>query len=80
MTDADVFTHSTPSLYDRYMVPWLFEPYADLVVERAALLQPARILEAAAGTGVVTHAIREAVPQADIIATDINPGMLEVAA
>lgn len=80
MTHADVFTHSTPSLYDRYMVPLLFEPYAKVVADRAALLQPAQILETAAGTGVVTRAMSEAVPEADIIATDINPGMLEVAA
>ncbi len=57
-----------------------FDPYADFVAERAARLQPARILETAAGTGVVTRAMREAVPQADIIASDMNPGVLEVTA
>jgi len=47
------FAHSTPALYDRYMGPLLFEPYAELVAERCALLQPDRILETAAGTGIV---------------------------
>src|ERR671918_1552631 len=74
------FRHSTPALYDRYMGPLLFEPYAKLVAERSALLQPARILETAAGTGIVTRALNQAVPEAQIVATDINPAMLEFAA
>jgi hypothetical protein len=32
------------------MGPLLFEPYAKLVAERCAVLQPDRILETAAGT------------------------------
>jgi ubiquinone/menaquinone biosynthesis C-methylase UbiE len=74
------FTHSTPELYDRYMGPLLFEPYAQVVAERAALLQPDRILETAAGTGIVTRALHKAAPQAQIVATDVNPAMLAVAA
>jgi len=74
-----IFAHSTPALYDRYMGPLLFEPYADLVAERCAVLQPDRILETAAGTGIVTRAVHRAVPQAQVVATDINPAMLEFA-
>jgi ubiquinone/menaquinone biosynthesis C-methylase UbiE len=74
------FKHSTPELYDRYMGPLLVEPYAKVVAERAALLQPDRILETAAGTGIVTRALHRAVPQAQIVATDLNPVMLESAA
>ena len=74
------FNHSTPALYDRYMGPLLFEPYAKLVAERSALLQPTRILETAAGTGIVTRAVNEAVPQARIVATDLNPAMIDFAA
>jgi ubiquinone/menaquinone biosynthesis C-methylase UbiE len=77
-TDAR-FNHSTPELYDRYMGPLLFEPYAKLVAERAALLQPTRILETATGTGIVTRALSAAVPHAEIVATDLNPGMLDFA-
>ena len=73
------FTHSTPALYDRFMGPLLFEPYATLVAERSADFQPGRILETAAGTGIVTRALGEAVPQAEIVATDLNPAMLEFA-
>ena len=74
MTETDVFKHSTPELYDRFMGPLLFEPYAELLAERAALLRPSRILETAAGTGIVTRALSESVPEAEIVATDINPG------
>jgi ubiquinone/menaquinone biosynthesis C-methylase UbiE len=80
LTETDVFKHSTPVLYDRYMVPLLFEPWAKLVAERSALLQPTRILETAAGTGIVTRAVNQALPQAQIVATDVNPAMLEFAA
>jgi ubiquinone/menaquinone biosynthesis C-methylase UbiE len=62
------------------MGPLLFEPYAKLVAERCALLQPGRILETAAGTGILTRAVHRAVPRADLVATDINPAMLEFAA
>jgi SAM-dependent methyltransferase len=50
MAEIDVFKHSTPSLYDRFMGPLLFEPYARHVAEHVAVLLPDRILETAAGT------------------------------
>jgi ubiquinone/menaquinone biosynthesis C-methylase UbiE len=78
--EKTAFNHSTPTLYDRYMGPLLFEPYARLIAERAALFQPARILETAAGTGIVTRALNEALPQAQIVATDLNRVMLDFAA
>ena len=81
MTATDtVFAGSIPAIYDRYMVPLIFAPYAELVAKRAAALQPRRILETAAGTGVVTEALHRALPDAHIIATDLNPPMLEQAA
>jgi ubiquinone/menaquinone biosynthesis C-methylase UbiE len=58
----------------------LFEPYAKLVAERCAVLQPERILETAAGTGIVTRAMHRAIPRAQVIATDINSAMLDFAA
>ncbi len=77
--ESAAFKHSTPALYDRYMGPLLFEPYARLIAERSAILQPTCILETAAGTGIVTRALNEAVPQAQIVATDLHPGMIEFA-
>ena len=81
MSDQDaVFSGSIPSISHRYMVPLVFAPYAALVAERAALLQPRRILETAAGTGIVTEALHRSLPDAEIIASDLNEPMLEQAA
>ena len=80
MTATDtVFAGSIPAIYDQYMVPLVFAPYARLVAERAAELRPRRILETAAGTGVVTQELHRALPSAEIIATDLNAPMLEQA-
>ncbi len=79
-TQDTVFAGSIPAIYDRFMVPLIFAPYADVVAQKAALLRPARILETAAGTGVVTEALHRALPRAEIVATDLNPPMLEQAA
>jgi SAM-dependent methyltransferase len=78
--ERPAFDHSTPALYDRYMGPLLFEPFARLIASRSALLHPTRILETAAGTGIVTRALIEALPQAHIVATDLNPVMVDFAA
>ena len=81
MTATDtVFAGSIPAIYDQYMVPLMFAPYAKLVAARAAEHRPKRILETAAGTGVVTEELHEAIPDAEIIATDLNAPMLEQAA
>jgi ubiquinone/menaquinone biosynthesis C-methylase UbiE len=80
LNNEDVFKHSTPALYDRYMGPLLFEPYAKHVATQIAALRPDRILETAAGTGIVTHAVLEAVPEATVVATDINPAVVDFAA
>jgi ubiquinone/menaquinone biosynthesis C-methylase UbiE len=78
-TTDTVFAGSIPAIYDRYMVPLVFAPYARLVAERAASLRPRTILETAAGTGVVTEALHRALPEAEIVATDLNAPMLEQA-
>ena len=76
-----VFAGSIPELYDTYIVPLIFEPYADDLARRVAALNPGRVLETAAGTGVVTRALARALPQrCEIVATDLNPPMLERAA
>lgn len=81
MTSTDAsFAGSIPGLYDKYLGPLLFEPYAEEVANRAKALQPWRILEIAAGTGIVTAALHKALPDASILATDLNQAMLDVAA
>ena len=44
-------------LYDRLLVPLIFEPYARDLAERVAKANPSAVLEIAAGTGVVTRAL-----------------------
>lgn len=80
MTVGDTaFTGNIPDLYQRYLVPLLFQPWADIVAARAMLLHPKRVLETAAGTGVLTAAMILACPKCEIVATDLNPAMLDVA-
>jgi ubiquinone/menaquinone biosynthesis C-methylase UbiE len=74
------FTGSVPASYDRLMVPLVFRPYAEELARRARQVGPRRILETAAGTGVVTELLRSAAPEAEIVATDLNQPMLDVAA
>ncbi len=73
------FPSEVAALYDRCLRPMLFEPYAEDLAERAAALRPERILETAAGTGVVTERLLQVLPDAEIVATDLNPGMLDTA-
>ena len=80
MNDSDkVFAGSIPALYERYLVPMIFAPYAADLARRLVELKPRRVLEIAAGTGVVTRALAEALPDTGIVATDLNPAMLEQA-
>jgi ubiquinone/menaquinone biosynthesis C-methylase UbiE len=75
------FAGSIPALYERYLVPLIFEPYAYDLASRVALRQPCRDLEVAAGTGVVTRQLANALPPAvSILATDLNQPMLDQAA
>lgn len=83
MTLPDIdrqFAGAIPQLYERYLVPLIFDAYAADLAERLAPMRPAAVLELAAGTGVVTRRLSEALPGAsEIIATDLNPPMLEEA-
>jgi ubiquinone/menaquinone biosynthesis C-methylase UbiE len=76
-----VFAGSIPELYDTLLVPLIFEPYAEDLARRVAAGKPARVLETAAGTGVVTRALAKVLPRScAIVATDLNPPMLDRAA
>jgi ubiquinone/menaquinone biosynthesis C-methylase UbiE len=80
MTDGDArFSGSIPELYQQYMVPLFFEPYAESMAERVQTAGPADVLEIAAGTGAVTRALVRHLPAAHITATDLNADMLRVA-
>ncbi|APW37389.1 SAM-dependent methyltransferase [Rhodoferax koreense] len=79
--NAPVFAGSVPQLYEKYMVPLIFEPYAVDMAARVAERRPSQVLEVAAGTGVVTRKLARLLPpEATIVATDLSPAMLEQAA
>jgi SAM-dependent methyltransferase len=79
VSDVDrLFTGSIPQLYDEYMVPLIFEPFAADLASRVATLRPSCLLEIAAGTGVVTRYLANTLtPEVRIIATDLNQAMID---
>lgn len=82
MPHADTgFAGSIPQVYDRYLVPLIFQSYADDLAARIARRRPASVLEIAAGTGVLTRALAQVLPAScTIVATDLNQPMLDQAA
>jgi SAM-dependent methyltransferase len=76
-----VFAGSIPQLYQQFLVPLIFEPYAADLASRVVLHQPRCVLEIAAGTGVVTRHLARVLPEeVSIVATDLNQPMLDQAA
>lgn len=74
------FAGPVPENYDRYLVPILFEPYADDLVARLKDLRMANLLEIGCGTGVVTRRLRDALPASvEMFATDLNRAMVTLA-
>jgi SAM-dependent methyltransferase len=75
------FDGSLPAFYQQYLVPLIFEPYAVDLARRLARRPLRRVLEIAAGTGVVTRHLASALPEGvAIVATDLNQAMLGQAA
>jgi SAM-dependent methyltransferase len=66
-----------PEAYDRWLAPAVFHPFALDLAQRAATLAPRRVLEIAAGTGVLTRELDAAIPAAEVTATDLNAAMVE---
>lgn len=65
------FAGSIPEIYERLLVPLIFEPYARDLASRLARTAPKDVLETAAGTGVLTRAIAsQLAPTARIMVTD----------
>jgi SAM-dependent methyltransferase len=66
-----------PDVYDRLMVPMTFAPFASDLARRVSVNRPRRVLEVAAGTGVVTKTLVGLAGVAEVVATDLNPAMVE---
>lgn len=79
--DTDkAFAGSIPKLYDTYLVPLIFEPYAADLASRLSSRPLSSLLEIAAGTGVATRALASVLPASvAIVATDLNQAMLDQA-
>jgi len=72
------FTASIPANYDRYLGPVIFDPYARDLAQRIRRSVPGHILETACGSGIATRRLLETLqPDAGLIATDLNPAMLD---
>ena len=74
------FVGSIPENYDQGLGPHIFFGFAEDIASRVAQLQPTKVLELAAGTGIVTRRLRDALPgDCELIASDLNGPMLDVA-
>jgi ubiquinone/menaquinone biosynthesis C-methylase UbiE len=75
------FAGSVPTLYERHLGPIMFAPYATDTASRLSDLRSGSLLELAAGTGAVTRELARVLPpEVRIVATDLNQGMLDIAA
>src|SRR6201991_3903720 len=81
MSETDkLFAGSVPENYDRYLVPLIFESFAQDTAQRPAALSPSAVLETAAGRGVVPRALAPGLsPEASYVVTDLNQPMLDYA-
>lgn len=78
--NAPVFAGSIPGNYNQYLVPLLFDGYARDLAGRLDVPSVGAVLELACGTGAVTKHLRAQLPrETRLVATDLNPGMLETA-
>lgn len=74
------FVGSIPEFYDRGLGPVIFVDYARAMAEFVAARDPHTVLETAAGTGIVTRALRDHLPKTTAItSTDLNGPMLDIA-
>jgi ubiquinone/menaquinone biosynthesis C-methylase UbiE len=80
-TTDKLFAGPIPEIYERFLVPLIFESCARDLAKRVAETKPQDVLETAAGTGVLTRAMASCLPPAArIVATDLNQPMLDLAA
>jgi SAM-dependent methyltransferase len=66
-----------PEAYERGLAEPVFRPFAVDLARRVAGRAPRRVLELAAGTGVLTRELLGAVPSASVTASDLNEAMVD---
>lgn len=77
-SDDRNFAGPIPEIYDKLLVPLIFEPFAADLAAAVSIDEPHIVLETAAGTGAVTRALAMRLPKdTRIVATDLNDAMIE---
>jgi len=79
MDKTAAFVGTIPANYERYLGPFLFEPYALDLVSRLQDKKYSGILEIACGTGRLTKHLAKSVKHDTLTATDLNPDMISIA-
>ena len=79
MEKTAAFAGTIPANYERYLGPFLFEPYALDLVSRLKDRKYDHILEIACGTGRVTAHLVKSVKHDVLTATDLNQDMIDIA-
>jgi ubiquinone/menaquinone biosynthesis C-methylase UbiE len=74
----DAFTaDSLPERYERLLGPYLFRPWAEVLLDAVGLSPDAAVLDVASGTGILARAAARRVgPRGRVLATDISPAMV----
>ena len=73
-------TKNGPEAYEQYLVPSIFTPWAERLIEQSSLQEGDRILDVGCGTGIVARRAAARVgEQGIVVGVDINEGMLKVA-
>lgn len=71
---------SSPDAYERYLVPRLFRPWADRLIEVVGLAPGERVLDVGCGTGIVARRAAAHVGEAGaVVGLDLNETMLATA-
>src|SRR6202041_3504564 len=84
MANSLQFNKSIPQNYEDYLTPFIFDPYAEDLLQRidarTGTTKLKNVLELACGTGSVTRQLPGRLPSAaHLIATDLQPDMLDIA-
>ena len=79
-TSWNVYGGTPAEVYERYLAPAIFRPWAELLLDLAVLRPGERVLDVACGTGVVARRAVEKVGAAGrVTGLDINTDMLAMA-
>ncbi len=71
---------SAPRAYEEYLVPPMFAPWSERLVETADIRDGERVLDLACGTGIVArNAASRVGEEGTVVGVDLNDGMLAVA-